>query len=482
MVETAQDNYVRIGEFELTPDGLIDSSTGETVKLQAQPLRLLRLLASKPGKEISHDEIRLYLWGDQQVDHSGSIHVCIRQIRTALNDSGDSPKFIENIPRRGYRLRPSISTSSRSITRASNGSRNSYLPAFGAIVAMLIVGAILYLMDRPELDSTPEKVSQSPAEDLLKRGRYLLDKLTEESISDSRRFFQLAIEKDPSFAPAYSAMAESFQRAESFENARTYAEKAIELDPHFADAHLRLGSVQFFQDWNWAAAEKRMAEALTLNADFVEAHQAIATVFAITGRQELALEHMKSALTLDPASTLLSADYGFFLYYAGLYAEAKHQCRDALELDASHSGARLCLIKAARKSGDIQLAVEHAVAHMLALNADHTTITRLARSDPDGALQAFYRWRVAAAEERIKVSDTSVPPESLALIYVTAGEEESALTQLQRAFELRRSLLPIVLIDPELSPLYDEPGFRALVSEVNVTVPSSSRHAAQQSI
>ncbi len=50
MVETAQEETLRFGAFELTPDALTISSTGETVKLQAQPLRLLRLLTTRPGR------------------------------------------------------------------------------------------------------------------------------------------------------------------------------------------------------------------------------------------------------------------------------------------------------------------------------------------------------------------------------------------------------------------------------------------------
>ena len=78
---------------------------GRPVKLPPQALRLLEFLASHPGQLVTREEIRQEIWsGDTFVDFEHGINKSIRQIRDALNDDAGKPKFIETIPRRGYRF------------------------------------------------------------------------------------------------------------------------------------------------------------------------------------------------------------------------------------------------------------------------------------------------------------------------------------------------------------------------------------------
>ena len=82
----------------------LDESAKETVtRLQPQPAKLLQLLLENYPNIVSRDEIQKSIWPDVQVDFDGSMHFCVRQIRTALKDNAADPKFIETIPRRGYR-------------------------------------------------------------------------------------------------------------------------------------------------------------------------------------------------------------------------------------------------------------------------------------------------------------------------------------------------------------------------------------------
>lgn len=89
-----------------------DTTTGElqregiTVRLEPQPAAVLACLASSPGQLVSHDELRRAVWGDTtHVKLTDALHYCIRQIRAALGDDARQPRFIETIPRRGYRMK-----------------------------------------------------------------------------------------------------------------------------------------------------------------------------------------------------------------------------------------------------------------------------------------------------------------------------------------------------------------------------------------
>ncbi len=75
------------------------------VKLQPQPFKLLVLLASKPGELVTREEIQKELWSDDTfVDFEHGINYSIQQIRNALGESADKPRFVQTVPRRGYRF------------------------------------------------------------------------------------------------------------------------------------------------------------------------------------------------------------------------------------------------------------------------------------------------------------------------------------------------------------------------------------------
>jgi DNA-binding winged helix-turn-helix (wHTH) protein/TolB-like protein len=96
---------IRFGLFELDPATGDLRREGRPVRLQPQPARVLALLVSRAGEVVSREELRQQIWNDGTfVDFERGLNFCISQIRTALNDSADSPRFIETLPKRGYRF------------------------------------------------------------------------------------------------------------------------------------------------------------------------------------------------------------------------------------------------------------------------------------------------------------------------------------------------------------------------------------------
>lgn len=97
--------------IRLVPDIEFNSSTGEirrentTVRLEPQPAAVLAALAARHGELVTHDELRVAVWGDTNVKLHDALHYCVRQIRSALGDTAREPRYVETIPRRGYRMR-----------------------------------------------------------------------------------------------------------------------------------------------------------------------------------------------------------------------------------------------------------------------------------------------------------------------------------------------------------------------------------------
>ena len=79
------------------------------VRLQEQPLEILRLMLERPGEVVTRDELRQRLWPEGTfVDFEHSLNAAIKRLRAALGDDADKPTFIETVPRRGYRFIGSV--------------------------------------------------------------------------------------------------------------------------------------------------------------------------------------------------------------------------------------------------------------------------------------------------------------------------------------------------------------------------------------
>lgn len=103
----------RFGEFEFDADRgellrVDGSDQGRPERLPPQPARLLGLLVARGGDLLTREEIKEGIWSGVEVDFDASLHFCIRQIRQALGDSASEPRYVETLPRRGYRLLPPV--------------------------------------------------------------------------------------------------------------------------------------------------------------------------------------------------------------------------------------------------------------------------------------------------------------------------------------------------------------------------------------
>src|SRR5215204_2813187 len=101
----------RFGVFDFDAVTLELRKRGQLVKVRPQALKLLALILASPGQLVSRDEIREGLWGgDTFIDFDQGVNHCIKQLRFALGDDADSPRFVETLPRRGYRFIAPVET------------------------------------------------------------------------------------------------------------------------------------------------------------------------------------------------------------------------------------------------------------------------------------------------------------------------------------------------------------------------------------
>ncbi|HYO14151.1 MAG TPA: winged helix-turn-helix domain-containing protein [Thermoanaerobaculia bacterium] len=104
MSESPGPSRLTFDEFELRPGSGELLRAGSPIKLQPQPAKVLEVLATRSGEVVTREEIRQLVWGDSFVDFDSSLNFCIKQIRRALGDSATEPRYVETIPKRGYRF------------------------------------------------------------------------------------------------------------------------------------------------------------------------------------------------------------------------------------------------------------------------------------------------------------------------------------------------------------------------------------------
>lgn len=102
---TNQGHLIRFGAFEVDLRAGELRKQGARVKLQEQPFQILAMLLENPGEVVTREDLRKRLWPDDTfVDFDHSLSTAINKIREALGDSAESPRFVETVPRRGYRF------------------------------------------------------------------------------------------------------------------------------------------------------------------------------------------------------------------------------------------------------------------------------------------------------------------------------------------------------------------------------------------
>jgi DNA-binding winged helix-turn-helix (wHTH) protein/TolB-like protein len=95
----------RFGVFEFSPASGELRREGVPVRLQAQPAKVLALLVSKAGELVTREQLQREIWGDgTHVDFERGLNFCIAQVRSALGDSSEAPRYLETVPKQGYRF------------------------------------------------------------------------------------------------------------------------------------------------------------------------------------------------------------------------------------------------------------------------------------------------------------------------------------------------------------------------------------------
>jgi serine/threonine-protein kinase len=315
---------------------------------------------------------------------------------------------------------------------------------------------------------------------LYLRGRYAWNKRTSEGVFEGIRYFEEAIALDPTYALAYTGLADSYSLHidyrnvpvhEGHEKAKFYARKAIALDESLAEAHASLAWSLFIYDWDWDNAAHEFRRAIELDPRYAAAHQWYAFMLASRGNFDEALLEAHTAQENDPASVSVRRSLGYCYMYARKYEQARYHLDRAIAMNptAEESYRIQGLILTFQQQ---YAAAERVLREALALAPESGTYTKVtlgyalaAAGDPSYALQI-------AAELEEKIKTEYVSPVELSIIYIALSEMEKALDWADRAVDERRGWAAYLRVHPIVDPLRGDPRFDALIQRMNFDEPA----------
>jgi TolB-like protein/DNA-binding winged helix-turn-helix (wHTH) protein/Tfp pilus assembly protein PilF len=274
-------------------------------------------------------------------------------------------------------------------------------------------------------------------------GLHELGQGSKDSVTRAIHYFQEAIQQEPKDARLYSALSQAYDAATTYYSspaevmprAKEAALKAVELDPNLASAHVKLGYVYLFYDWDWPAAEKEYRRALEINPSSSEAQLGYANYLGTLGRFDEALSRVQQAYLYDPLAVESRSEALWIYYFSGRMPETVDQCHKTIELEPAAGTPYIVLAMAYAQMGkraETLRAAEDAVHFADFPSGNATTASALAQVGEKLKAKKVLDRALEQAKQRY------VCRFIVAAAYTELGENEKALQSLQQAF-LQRS-------------------------------------------
>ena len=288
--------------------------------------------------------------------------------------------------------------------------------------------------------------------------------------------FELAIQRDPGFAPAYGMLALSYwllsQRGvapprEVREKMREAARKAVELDDSRAEGHVAMALARMWLDYDWAGSEAEYRRALELNPSEPLAYVAWGMHGIANGRFDETERAYRKKLEIDPRSLMSIEGMGYPYFYAHRFDEALAWYRKALEVDANFAQAYTDISLVYAQKGMYRETVQATLkAAALSGTSPEQIAQRMEFFEKNGYV-AYRRSLLEALLERQRQGQ-NVSPLALAAGYNFLGETGKALDWLEKAVDEHTFQVLFVKTQPAWEKAHSEPRFRAVLRKMRL--------------
>jgi len=499
---TRRDNSVyEFGQFRLDLAEKALSKDGKFVALTPKAFDTLLILIEKGGRLVEKEELMKRLWPDTFVEEN-SLSQNIYLVRKALGEEFQGSRYIETVPKRGYRFTAPVRqvsagdmTNGTPILVAENEApaephalaspllapfplpRRISRTLFLALAPALTLLAIWLVWIAPRR-SVVGFTENPEAYQAYARGLFFWNKRTEDGLSRSIGYFNEAIAKDPRYALAWAGLADAYAVTgylrykfmpanDAYRKAEEAATRALEIDRTMAEAYTALSVVRAYRDSDLPGAEKEIKKAVALKENSATAHQRYSIYLRDQGRLSEALIEIQRAHQLDPLSLTIGSNLAYIHYLRRDYDQAANCAQRVLETEPDYFQSLIALGPTLQQQRKYQEAI---------------ALLEKVRDQQKGKAGVYYNalealghaYAVAgqrAAAERI-IAELKACPEDRDDTTYRQALIRAGLGQLDKAFALLEAnsdswtLPPVgLMLDPRFDNLRADPRYEALMSK-----------------
>ncbi len=315
------------------------------------------------------------------------------------------------------------------------------------------------------------------AHELYLKGRFFWNKRTPDGLTKGLEYFQQATVEDPGYALGYAGVADAYSLlgyvgyavlppSEAYPKARAAALKALELDPSLAEARVALAYAKWHYDWDWAGSEEDFRRAIALNPNYATARQWYGLNLVSVGRTEEGLAELKRAQELDPLSLIIRGNLAWAYIFARRPDDALERLRPTLEMDPNFASTHWFLGSAYLEKG----------MYPEAIAAMKKNVELMRGGNPGSLATLAYAYALAGDKDNARrhlkelkqmSKQRPVAPEWIAVVHAGLGERDQAFAGLEKAYQERSGLLPLLKVNLLFDKLRDDPRFHDLVRRMH---------------
>ena len=313
------------------------------------------------------------------------------------------------------------------------------------------------------------------------RGRHHWNQWTPDGFRRALDEFQRAIDLDPLYAVAYAGLGDTYgalayygfvEPRAGFGQAHAAANRALQLDPTLPEAHVTLALGHLFGEWNWAAAEADLKQALALNPMHAGAHAIYALYLSTAGRFSESLPEARTARDLDPLSIFNNIGVAWAHHFAGRNRDAIHEALRIRDLVPGLEEAGNILMGAYELLGRFEDAAQLAMEQRCwGLTLDGTKLRNAFRA---GGAEGYWRARLALMREALTGITVPAVNFGLAITHLQLGEIDPAIDALEAMVDAHVGGAVFIAVDPTLRTLRGNPRYDAIIRRVGSPMASAA--------
>ena len=340
-------------------------------------------------------------------------------------------------------------------------------------IAKSIVNALkIEFLGEKEMPLVKSHTEKPEAYEAYLKGNFHYWKLSPENIALALDYYQLALEKDPNFALAYTGISSVWVTRgmlgivpplEAFPKVKEAVLNALELDDTLSEAHYNLAIFRFYYEWDWGGAEIEFQRAIAINPNNANIHLIYSSFLDMMGRPEEAITEIERALELDPLNFFAQCIFGLHLFNQRRNDDAIAYFRNTLRTEPNFPLAHEGLWVALHQKQMDEEALAEALKYFDVLG-DQEVAEALKR----GYAEAGYPGAMSLVAEKLTVrsKQTYVQPSQIVRLYDHAGEKDRAFEWLEKAFEEHEPSLVTLNVWPE-GAVRDDPRFKHMLLRMN---------------